>query len=184
MGAVDEANAVLGLLRLHTAAEPEVDPLLGRIQNELFDLGADLCVPGEGGARLRLAAAQSARLEQEIASLNAALPALRSFVMPGGTPAAALAHLARTATRRAERVTVALAAAETVNPETVRYLNRLSDLLFVLSRVANGKGAATCCGFRARGPNLRIRSRATDSPPTRYPSLQVGMGRAATLTRN
>ena len=141
IGTVDEVNAVLGLLRLHTAAEADVDPLLARIQNELFDLGADLCVPGEGGARLRLEAAQSARLDAEIAGLNAALPPLRSFVLPGGSPAAAMAHLARTVTRRAERLVVALAAEEALNPEAVRYLNRLSDLLFVLSRRLNGNGA-------------------------------------------
>jgi cob(I)alamin adenosyltransferase len=140
MGTVDEANAVLGLLRLHTEAEPDVDPLLARIQNELFDLGADLCVPGTGGARLRLEEAQSIRLEHDIAALNANLPALTSFVLPGGTPAAAMAHLARTTTRRAERLVVALAAEEALNPEAVRYLNRLSDLLFVLSRRLNGHG--------------------------------------------
>jgi cob(I)alamin adenosyltransferase len=140
MGTVDEANAVLGLLRLHTAGEADVDPLLARIQNELFDLGADLCVPGEGGERLRLEAAQSVRLDQDIAALNASLPALTSFVLPGGTPAAAMAHLARTTTRRAERLVVALAAEEALNPEAVRYLNRLSDLLFVMSRRLNGRG--------------------------------------------
>ncbi len=140
MGTVDEANAVLGLLRLHTAGEADVDPLLARIQNELFDLGADLCVPGEGGTRLRLEAAQSVRLDQDIAALNASLPALTSFVLPGGTPAAAMAHLARTTTRRAERLVVALAAEEALNPEAVRYLNRLSDLLFVMSRRLNGNG--------------------------------------------
>jgi cob(I)alamin adenosyltransferase len=141
MGAVDEANAVLGLLRLHTAGVADVDPLLARLQNELFDLGADLCVPGEGGARLRLEAAQSARLDAEIAALNAALPPLRSFVLPGGTPAAAMAHLARTTIRRAERLVVGLAAEEAMNPEVVRYLNRLSDLMFVISRRLNGNGA-------------------------------------------
>ncbi|MBL6455402.1 cob(I)yrinic acid a,c-diamide adenosyltransferase [Belnapia sp. T6] len=141
IGTVDEANAVLGLLRLHTAAEAEPDAILARVQNDLFDLGADLCVPGEAGDRLRLAAAQSARLEAEIAALNATLPALRSFVLPGGTPGAAMAHLARTVARRAERQVVALGAEEAVNPEAVRYLNRLSDLLFVLSRRLNGNGA-------------------------------------------
>lgn len=140
MGAVDEANAVLGLLRLHTAGEAAIDPILARIQNELFDLGADLCVPGEGGARLRLEAAQSVRLDAEIAAQNAELPALTSFVLPGGTPAAAMAHLARTSIRRAERLVVGLAAEEALNPEAVRYLNRLSDLMFVLSRRLNGNG--------------------------------------------
>jgi len=136
IGAVDEANAALGLLRLHTAGLPE-DGMLARIQNDLFDLGADLCVPGEERGRLRMADIQCARLENEVAAMNAELPPLRSFVLPGGTPAAAHAHLARTAARRAERVVVALAAAETVNPVAVRYLNRLSDHLFVLSRVLN-----------------------------------------------
>ncbi|MXP64705.1 cob(I)yrinic acid a,c-diamide adenosyltransferase [Roseomonas sp. M0104] len=139
IGAVDEANATLGLLRLHT--EAEVDAMLARIQNDLFDLGADLCVPGdEAGDRLRVTDAQCARLEAEIAAMNAALPPLRSFVLPGGTPAAAHAHLARTTARRAERVVVALAAAEAVNAAALRYLNRLSDHLFVLSRALNAGG--------------------------------------------
>ncbi len=136
-GTVDEANAVLGLVRLHTADDAEGDAMLARIQNELFDVGADLCVPGEAGARLRVADTQSARLEAEIATMNAALPALRSFVLPGGSAAAAQAHLARTVVRRAERLVVALAAEEEVNPAVVRYLNRLSDHLFVLSRRFN-----------------------------------------------
>jgi cob(I)alamin adenosyltransferase len=135
IGAVDEANAALGLLRLH--CEGEADARLARIQNDLFDLGADLCVPGTGGGRLRMADSQSARLEAELADLNAGLPPLTSFVLPGGTPAAAHAHLARTLARRAERATVALAAAEAVNPAAIRYLNRLSDHLFVLSRALN-----------------------------------------------
>jgi cob(I)alamin adenosyltransferase len=139
IGAVDEANATLGLLRLHT--EGEEDAMLARIQNDLFDLGADLCVPGPGDDdRLRMADSQCARLEAEVATMNADLPPLRSFVLPGGTPAAAHAHLARTSARRAERVTVALAAAEAVNPVAVRYLNRLSDHLFVLSRRLNAGG--------------------------------------------
>ncbi len=141
IGTVDETNATLGLLRLHTAGEAEIDPILARIQNDLFDLGADLCVPGEAGGRLRLAAVQTARLEREAAALNAPLPPLRSFVLPGGTPGAAAAHLARTVARRAERITVALAAAEAVNPEAIRYLNPHSDLLFILSRRLNGNGA-------------------------------------------
>jgi cob(I)alamin adenosyltransferase len=135
IGAVDEANAALGLLRLH--CEGEADAMLARIQNDLFDLGADLCVPGTGGERLRMADSQSARLEAELAALNAGLPPLTSFVLPGGTPAAAHAHLARTLARRAERAAVALAAAEAVNPAAIRYLNRLSDHLFVLSRALN-----------------------------------------------
>lgn len=139
-GAVDEANAVIGVLRLHT--EGDADAMLARIQNDLFDVGADLCVPGEMGDRLRLTDAPSLRLEAEVAAMNAALPALKSFVLPGGTAAAAHAHVARTVVRRAERRVVALAAAETVNPAVVRYLNRLSDHLFVLGRALNDNGAA------------------------------------------
>ena len=147
IGAVDEANAAIGLLRLQTAppaGAAEADAMLGRIQNDLFDLGADLCMPGEagaGGPRLRVTAAQCLRLEREIAALNAHLPPLRSFVLPGGSPGAAAAHLARTLARRAERRAVALAAAEALNPEVVRYLNRLSDHLFVLARHLNEDGA-------------------------------------------
>lgn len=142
MGAVDEANAALGLLRLHTAGTAE-DAVLGRIQSDLFDLGADLCMPGtEGGEmRLRMVPAQSARLDAEIEAMRAEQPPLRSFVLPGGSPGAAAAHLARTLARRAERAAVALAAEEALNPEVVRYLNRLSDLLFVLARRLNGNGA-------------------------------------------
>ncbi|TCH96630.1 cob(I)yrinic acid a,c-diamide adenosyltransferase [Roseococcus sp. SYP-B2431] len=138
IGEVDELNSVLGLLRLQ--ADAEADAMLARMQNDLFDLGADLCMPGtEGG--LRMSAAQCLRLEREVAAMNAAIPPLRSFVLPGGTPAAAHAHLARTVARRAERSVVALAAAEPVNPEAVRWLNRASDHLFVLSRRFNGNGA-------------------------------------------
>ncbi len=138
LGEVDECNAAIALLRLHTNGDR--DAMLARIQNDLFDLGADLCMPGtEGG--LRVTAAQCLRLEAEIQAMNAHLPALRSFVLPGGTPAAAHAHLARTVARRAERTVVSLAAAEPLNPLAVRYLNRLSDHLFVLSRVLNGNGA-------------------------------------------
>jgi cob(I)alamin adenosyltransferase len=139
MGAVDEANAALGLVRLHT--EGEDDALLAKLQNGLFDLGADLCVPGEGGARLRIGAGHVQALEAATARLNAGLPPLASFVLPGGTPAAAAAHLARTLARRAERAAVALAAAEPVNPEALRYLNRVSDLLFVLARRLNADGS-------------------------------------------
>ncbi|HUZ71862.1 MAG TPA: cob(I)yrinic acid a,c-diamide adenosyltransferase [Stellaceae bacterium] len=140
-GTVDEANAAIGLARLHTAGED--DAMLARIQNDLFDLGADLCNPETGrrteGA-LRIAADQVDRLEREIDALNAELPPLESFVLPGGSPAAAHLHLARTVVRRAERLTAALAAAEPVNPEALRYLNRLSDHLFVLSRHVNDRG--------------------------------------------
>lgn len=137
-GTVDEANAAIGLLRLH--ADPEADEMLARIQNDLFDVGADLCVPGEAGDRLRLTDAPGARLEAEVAAMNAALPALTSFILPGGTPAAAHAHLARTVVRRAERRVVQLMAHEAVNPCVVRFLNRLSDHLFVLGRRLNPGG--------------------------------------------
>ena len=137
IGTVDEANAAIGLLRLHAREWPETDGMLGRIQNDLFDLGADLCVPGEAGDRLRLNDAPSARLETEIAVMNANLPPLTSFILPGGTPAAAHAHVARTVARRAERTLVRLAAEEALNPALVRYLNRLSDHLFVLGRALN-----------------------------------------------
>ncbi|MCA3344866.1 MAG: cob(I)yrinic acid a,c-diamide adenosyltransferase [Roseomonas sp.] len=140
-GTVDEANASIGVLRLHTCADAEADAMLARIQNDLFDIGADLCVPGEAGARLRVADTQSARLEAELAEMNSAMPALKSFVLPGGSAGAAAAHVARTVTRRAERLVVALAAAEEVNPAVIRYLNRLSDHLFVLARRLNGNGA-------------------------------------------
>jgi cob(I)alamin adenosyltransferase len=122
--------------------------MLGRVQNDLFDLGADLCRPESdpgGGApersALRVNAAQVERLESEIDTVNAKLAELTSFVLPGGTPAAAYLHLARTVSRRAEREITALSQAETVNPDAVRYINRLSDLLFVLARHANGDGA-------------------------------------------
>jgi cob(I)alamin adenosyltransferase len=140
IGAVDEANAAVGLVRLHT--ESEDDALLARVQNGLFDLGADLCVPGEGGERLRMTAAHVSALDAATAKVNEGLPPLTSFVLPGGTPGAAAAHLARTVARRAERAVVRLSAEEAVNPEAVRYLNRLSDLFFVLSRRLNGNGAS------------------------------------------
>lgn len=135
LGAVDEANAAIGVLRLHVTGA--ADAALGRIQNDLFDMGADLCVPGEAGDRLRMTTEASARLETEVAAMNAELPALTSFVLPGGTAGAAHAHVARTLVRRAERQVVALAETEPVNPAVIQYLNRLSDLLFVLSRVLN-----------------------------------------------
>ena len=139
-GTVDEANATIGLLRLHAGGE--ADAMLARVQNDLFDVGSDLCVPGAAGDRLRLTDAPSARLEAEVAAMNAGLPALDSFILPGGSPAAAHAHLARTVVRRAERLVVALARAEAVNPAVIRFLNRLSDHLFVLGRVLNAKGGA------------------------------------------
>ena len=137
-GTVDEANAAIGMARVH--ATGEALQMLARIQHDLFDLGADLCTPeaGERGEEaLRIIAAQTERLEHEIDAMNADLPPLDSFILPGGTPLAAALHLARTITRRAERFVVALALVEKVNPEAVKYLNRLSDHLFVLSRVAN-----------------------------------------------
>jgi cob(I)alamin adenosyltransferase len=143
-GTVDEANAAIGLARLH--APPAADAMLARIQNDLFDLGADLSTP-EGETKrqagaLRIVAAQVARLEAEIDALNAELTPLDSFVLPGGTACAAYLHLARTVTRRAERDAVGLAATAAVNPEALKYLNRLSDHLFVLARHVNDKGAA------------------------------------------
>ena len=146
-GTVDELNAAIGLARLHTAADAELDAMLMRIQNDLFDLGADLCTPERADKpareRLRLVEAQATRLEQEIDRLNAALAPLTSFVLPGGTPAAAHLHLARTVCRRAERMIVELAAkpGENVSAAVIKYINRLSDFLFVASRHANGKGA-------------------------------------------
>jgi cob(I)alamin adenosyltransferase len=140
-GTVDEANAVLGLLRLQLAGDRAADAMLARIQNDLFDLGADLCVPGTGEDRLRVTDSQCLRLEAELAEMNALIPPLRSFVLPGGSPGAAYAHLARTIVRRAEREVVALAREDAVNLAVIRYLNRLSDHLFVLSRRLNANGA-------------------------------------------
>lgn len=143
-GTVDEANAVIGILRLHTRDRAAEDAMLARIQNDLFDLGADLCAPpapeeDEPGARPRLRVGEAAilRLDAEIVLMNESLPPLTSFILPGGTPGAAYAHLARTVVRRAERLAVALAASEAVNPRVLLLLNRLSDHLFVLSRVLN-----------------------------------------------
>jgi cob(I)alamin adenosyltransferase len=142
-GTVDEANAAVGLARLHTGADAEADAMLARIQNDLFDVGADLCTPetGEERPRLRVTEAQIARLEAEIDSLNQALAPLNSFVLPGGTPAGAWLHLARTVVRRAERQVALLAEQETLGGAVLRYLNRLSDHLFVLSRHLNEDGA-------------------------------------------
>jgi cob(I)alamin adenosyltransferase len=141
IGAVDEANAALGVLRLATRETPDVDAMLARIQNDLFDVGADLSVPGEGGDRLRLTDTPVARLEAEVTTMNEALLRLTSFVLPGGSVGAAHAHMARTIVRRAERDLVRLAAEEAVTPALLRYLNRLSDHLFVLARMLNGNGA-------------------------------------------
>jgi cob(I)alamin adenosyltransferase len=143
-GTVDETNACVGLARLHT--EGEVDAMLSRIQNELFDLGADLATPETEKPLpyepLRILDAQVERLEREIDCLNEELSPLRSFVLPGGSPAAAALHLARTVCRRAERLVVALAEKpqEKVSPAAIKYLNRLSDFLFVASRFVNDRG--------------------------------------------
>jgi len=141
-GTVDEANSVIGIVRL--AAPPEADAMLARIQNDLFDLGADLSTPETGrkaqGA-LRIVAPQVERLEHEIDAMNAELAPLTSFVLPGGSEASAYLHLARTVVRRAERLLSALAAQEPINPESLKYLNRLSDHLFVLGRHLNDRGA-------------------------------------------
>ncbi|MBL8584156.1 MAG: cob(I)yrinic acid a,c-diamide adenosyltransferase [Rhizobiaceae bacterium] len=148
-GTVDEANSCIGLARLHTAAQhPELDAMLARIQNDLFDLGADLATPDDGRELgyepLRIIAQQVDRLEAEIDALNMRLSPLRSFVLPGGSPASAALHLARTVARRAEREMIRLAEipGEVVNPAAVRYVNRVSDFLFVAARVVNDNGAA------------------------------------------
>lgn len=140
-GTVDEANAVIGIACLHATGEPAM--MLARIQNDLFDLGADLCTPeteGEG-VRLRIMPEQVARLEAEIDAMNEDLAPLNSFILPGGSPASAQLHLARTVVRRAERFVTALAEAEAVNLQAIAYINRLSDHLFVLARVCNANGA-------------------------------------------
>jgi cob(I)alamin adenosyltransferase len=150
-GTVDEANASIGVCVVEAERDPgphgaAIGALLSSIQNDLFDVGADLCCPiaadEAAGSRLRITAAQTERLERAIDEHNARLKPLDSFVLPGGTPFAAVLHVARTVARRAERCTVALSlvAAKETNPETIRYLNRLSDLLFVLARVANDDG--------------------------------------------
>ncbi len=145
-GTVDEANAVIGVARLTAAADggEATDAMLARIQNDLFDLGADLCTPEQENPKyppLRIVAGQVARLEAEIDALNAELAPLDSFILPGGKPTAAQLHLARTVVRRAEREITALAETEAVNAEAVRYVNRLSDHLFVLARWVNDRGA-------------------------------------------
>jgi len=143
-GTVDETNATVGLARLH--AEGPIDAMLAMIQNDLFDLGADLCRPemhkdAEADyPPLRMTEAQVTRLEAEIDGMNADLTPLRSFVLPGGSPLSAHLHLCRTVSRRAERLTVELATMEEVNTAAVKYLNRLSDWFFVASRIANEKG--------------------------------------------
>lgn len=148
-GSVDETNATIGMARIHLAGRPaKVDAMLARIQNDLFDLGADLTIPDRGEERsktsLRISQAQVDRLETEIDELNDELSPLRSFVLPGGSPAAAALHISRTVSRRAERRMVALAsdASEPVSEAALKYINRLSDLLFVASRYVNDRGAA------------------------------------------
>jgi cob(I)alamin adenosyltransferase len=142
LGAVDELNAFIGLARRDTPGDAEIDPILGRVQNDLFDLGADLATPqreASAAPALRITAGQVARLEREIDALNGGLSPLTSFVLPGGCAASAALHLARTVCRRAERGVVALAseAGGGAHAEALRYLNRLSDLLFVAARFAN-----------------------------------------------
>ena len=148
-GAVDEANACIGLARVHTGKDyPEIDTMLGRIQNDLFDLGADLATPDTGKdlgyEPLRIIPSQVKRVEADIDLLNKNLQPLRSFVLSGGSPASAALHLARTVTRRAERIMVALAQdpAEHVNREGLKYINRVSDFLFVAARTVNDNGNA------------------------------------------
>lgn len=143
-GTVDELNSVIGILVNELKASPEID-LLRAVQNDLFDVGADLCVPASPGEtegqKLRIVAEQVERLERAIDRINAGLKPLTSFVLPGGTPAAAWCHLARTTCRRAEREVVALSRKEPINPQVMIYLNRLSDLFFVLARAGNDQGA-------------------------------------------
>ncbi len=135
LGTVDEANASIGVLRIHTRTLADHDAMLARIQNDLFDIGADLCVPGIAADRLRLTDVAVVRLEEEVRKMNAALPPLTSYILPGGTDGAAQAHMARVAVRRSERV---LARVDDLNPVVRRFMNRLSDHLFVLARVLNG----------------------------------------------
>ena len=152
-GTADEANSVLGLARVAlqrmvpmTDRLREADAMLGRIQNDLFDLGADLCTPEGDGKRasraLRMVTSQVERLEREIDAMNAELQPLKSFILPGGSEVAAWLHLGRTVARRAERCMTRLAAEQKINPEAIKYMNRLSDHLFVLARRLNDNGAA------------------------------------------
>ncbi|GFO83288.1 MAG: cob(I)yrinic acid a,c-diamide adenosyltransferase [Methyloceanibacter sp.] len=154
-GTIDETNAVIGLARLHTQSDSALDAMLARVQNDLFDLGADLSYPDEAKdarGRLSVTDAQVERLEREIDELNRELEPLRSFVLPGGSPAASFLHLARTVSRRAERLMVALAARpnEPIGPPALRYINRLSDFLFVAARFANDKGKADVLWVRGQ----------------------------------
>ena len=148
-GTLDEVNAVIGIVRLHMVDDPLLDAVLSRIQNDLFDVEADLCMPSEGGkgpggARLAVTDAQVTWLEGEIDRFNAELAPLKSFILPGGSSGAAYLHLARTVCRRAERIMVALTdkPGESVTAAALKYVNRLSDFLFVAARRMNDKGAA------------------------------------------
>jgi cob(I)alamin adenosyltransferase len=151
IGSVDESNAAIGLARLH--ADGPVDDLLAQVQNDLFDLGADLATPNDNVSwpPLRIKPHQVTALEMALDSYNAELEALTSFILPAGTPLSAHLHMARTIARRAERDTTALAAVESINPEIVKYLNRLSDLLFVLARHANDSGRADVLWVPSKG---------------------------------
>ncbi len=144
IGTVDETNAAIGVARLHLADHARLDAMLGLIQNDLFDLGADLCtIEGKAGEQaLRVLPSQTERLEKEIDAMNGELSSLTSFILPGGSEAAAWLHLARTVTRRAERCMTALAVEQPVSPEAIKYINRLSDHLFVLSRKLNDNGGS------------------------------------------
>jgi cob(I)alamin adenosyltransferase len=147
-GTVDETNSIIGVVRLHLGGQPQIDAMLARIQNDLFDLGADLCVPDRGEKLayepLRITKAQVDRIESEIDVLNANLNPLKSFILPGGSAAAAYLHVARTVSRRAERHMVELAAMtnEPVSDASLHYINRLSDFLFVAGRACNDQGRA------------------------------------------
>jgi cob(I)alamin adenosyltransferase len=155
IGAVDETNAAIGIARLD--AQGDHDAMLARIQNDLFDLGADLSVPEDGRkaeGRLRVAGAQVERLEREIDAMNETLEPLTSFILPGGTALAAHLHLARTIARRAEIAMVALAVAEKINEAALRYINRLSDHLFVLARTANKDGMGDVLWVPGRSRDL------------------------------
>ncbi len=144
-GAVDEANSAIGVARLSTTKDPLLDPILERLQHDLFDLGADLATPESPDLKfeaLRIQESQTLRLEAEIDALNEKLAPLTSFVLPGGAPAAAHLHLARAIMRRAERAIVAMSESERVSPEAVKFANRASDLLFIMARYANDEGRA------------------------------------------
>ena len=146
-GTVDETNSVIGVARLNVERSSDIDDMLARVQNDLFDLGADLCTPEskslsikDNNEALRIVESQVVRLEKEIDELNANLNPLKSFILPGGTAGASYLHLARTVARRAEREMVELATKETINPMALKYINRLSDHLFVLARHLNDRG--------------------------------------------